>query len=172
MKNSVTEIRVHAESNYNNNGWDNIVECFSDSEIVEFFVDCESLTACDDLVKSIYGNEAVADRCGMSDEDYARYYTTEGKNEMIAELVNDDRRARGDFDHPIAPFGHFYHETTWNEVGGFCVDRDICEKAAEALIHAKGSLTIQDSKNFYRKLIVALGIFYAVYFSGNDDFPF
>ena len=38
----VTEIKAHALANYNRDGWDIVVECYSDEELRELTVSCKT----------------------------------------------------------------------------------------------------------------------------------
>lgn len=40
MKELIAAVRKHAEENYEKDGWDYVVECFSDEELAEDIKDC------------------------------------------------------------------------------------------------------------------------------------
>lgn len=51
----VKAVRAHAEKNYDRDGWDFLVECWSDEEILEAIQGCESETAAIHAVARIVG---------------------------------------------------------------------------------------------------------------------
>ena len=97
MKQSqLKDLMIYANTNYEKNGWDNIVECYTgdDAGLLSFFEHCTSIKQCEALVVDIYGSSAVADRCGMSTEEYTEAY---GNNETgeAAKSFADEMREDG-----------------------------------------------------------------------------
>lgn len=45
-KDVIAKIRKHAIENYNTGGWDYLVECYSDGDIVLLVAECDSYEAC------------------------------------------------------------------------------------------------------------------------------
>ena len=48
----IAQIRQHALRNYETDGWDYLVECWSDAEILEKVKDCRSYNGC---IKKLHG---------------------------------------------------------------------------------------------------------------------
>lgn len=57
MKDLVRAVRAHAEAHYNQNGWDYLVECWSDEDIAEWVGDAKDETTailrCADVVGTL-----------------------------------------------------------------------------------------------------------------------